>query len=50
MASVQSNPDMGQGPMPANITREQVQRVYQVCIMLVTCFAPCAIALEYDFD
>jgi hypothetical protein len=30
MASVQSNPEMGQGAMPANITREQVQRVYQV--------------------
>ncbi|KAF2819188.1 hypothetical protein CC86DRAFT_147719 [Ophiobolus disseminans] len=29
MASVQSNPEMGQGTMPANITREQVQRVYQ---------------------
>lgn len=31
MASVQPNPDMsGQGQMPGNISREQVQRVYAV--------------------
>lgn len=33
MASVQANPDMaGQGQMPGNITREQIQQVYSVCV------------------
>lgn len=31
MASVQANPEMpGQGPLAANITREQIQHVFQV--------------------
>lgn len=31
MASVQANPEMpGQGQLPANITREQIQHVFQV--------------------
>ncbi|KAH8725415.1 SNF2 family N-terminal domain-containing protein [Phaeosphaeriaceae sp. PMI808] len=29
MASVQANPDMGQGQLPGNITREQIQHVYK---------------------
>ena len=48
MASVQPTPEMGQAPMPANITREQIQRVYQVCIAPVTCFAPGAIAHPHE--
>lgn len=35
MASIQANPEMpGQGQLPGNITREQVQVVYQVCALL----------------
>ena len=31
MASVQANPEMpGQGQLPGNITREQIQHVFQV--------------------
>lgn len=46
MASVQSNPDMGQGAMPANITKEQIQRVYQVRTAMAALDVPGAIAYE----
>ena len=37
----------GQGQLAANITREQIQHVYQVSIRPVVALAPRAIAFAY---
>jgi len=46
MASVQSNPDMGQGTLPGNITKEQIQNVFKVRTTVATCLAPGASTYE----